>query len=69
MPVRQLPNDPNLDHLKGQAKALLAALQSHDPAALERQVHRGQRPAAAFVRETHILQFEHHAGVHPSDSA
>ena len=34
MPIRHLPNEPNLEHLKGQAKALLAAFQSYDPITL-----------------------------------
>ena len=34
MPIRHLPNEPNLEHLRGQAKALLAAFRSHDPIAL-----------------------------------
>ncbi|HCL30909.1 MAG TPA: hypothetical protein DIC52_21075 [Candidatus Latescibacteria bacterium] len=34
MPIRHLPNEPNLEYLKGQAKALLAAFQSYDPIAL-----------------------------------
>jgi len=34
VPIRHLPNEPNLEYLKGQAKALLAAFQSYDPIAL-----------------------------------
>lgn len=34
MPTRNLPNDPNLDHLKKQAKTLLRQVRDGDPAAL-----------------------------------
>jgi hypothetical protein len=34
MPTRNLPNDPNLDHLKTQAKTLLRQVREGDPAAL-----------------------------------
>ncbi len=33
MPIRHLPNDPDLDRLEGKAKSLLAAYRSGDPAA------------------------------------
>ncbi len=34
MPTRNLPNDPHLDHLRKQAKRLLAEVQAGDPAAV-----------------------------------
>ena len=36
MPVRALPPNPNLEHLKYQAKELLRRLAAHDPAAAQR---------------------------------
>jgi hypothetical protein len=36
MPVRRLPSNPNLDHLRYQAKDLLKAHAAHDPAAAQR---------------------------------
>src|SRR5450756_1436002 len=36
MPVRRLPSNPNLDHLKHQAKDLLKQHAAHSPAAAQR---------------------------------
>ncbi|HZX04850.1 ankyrin repeat domain-containing protein [Kribbella sp.] len=35
MPTRNLPDDPNLDHLRGQAKALLKGVRAGEPTAVE----------------------------------
>ena len=58
MPVRHLPNDPDLDHLRGQAKSLLAACRSGDPdaAADFEEFHpRGVEPAEAKLADAQLV--------------
>src|SRR5262249_58591350 len=50
--VKKLPPRPNLDHLRSQAKALLAALQSGDPDAIA--TIREHLPAAKGITEEQI---------------
>ncbi len=58
MPVRHLPNDPDLDHLRGQAKSLLAACRSGDPDAVAdfEEFHpRGVEPAEAKLADAQLV--------------
>ena len=58
MPIRHLPNDPDLDHLKGQAKSLLAACRSGDPDArsdFEEFHPRGVEPAEAKLADAQLV--------------
>lgn len=57
MPVRPLPENPNLDHLKYQAKDLLKAHAAHDPAVAQRirEFHPRFRGAADVeIFESHL---------------
>ena len=57
MPIRHLPNDPDLDHLRGQAKSLLAAYRSGDPDArsdFEEFHPRGVEPAEAKLADAQL---------------
>ena len=58
MPIRHLPNDPDLDRLKGQAKSLLAACRSSDPDArsdFEEFHPRGVEPAEAKLADAQLV--------------
>ena len=57
MPVRRLPPNPNLDHLKYQAKDLLKERGAHSPGAAQRirEFHpRFRRAADAEIFDAHL---------------
>ena len=57
MPIRHLPNDPDMEHLEGQAESLLAACRSGDPdaAADFAEFHpRGVEPAEAELADAQL---------------
>lgn len=54
-----LPDHPNLEHLKGQARALQRALRGGDPAALQRYHDAGTNPTPALATAQHVIAREY----------